>query len=364
MKPYQIINNLIVIKVGSNVLTLENGTPDLQQMISIVHQIAQLRANGCQVILVSSGAVAYGRKEISLANKLDLVLKKQIWAAAGQIELMKNYKNAFNEVGLQIAQILVTKEDFRDRKHYLNMKNCLNGLITSGIIPIINENDTVSITELMFTDNDELASLTAAMVNAGALILLTNVDGVFNGSPNDPDSTLIPVIGNKLPELQQIVSPVKSSFGRGGMHTKLSMAKKSADLGITVFIANGKKKNILIDFLSEKMLGTRFEPSPTPHPFKKFLAYGSNYYKGVITINQGAENALLSNNVASVLPIGIIHVEGIFEKGDIIKINNEQHQCLGLGKAEYSQTTLLPKLAEKNQKPFIHYDYLYLFDHE
>jgi glutamate 5-kinase len=353
----------LVVKIGSNVLTKDNGQPDLFRMESLVKQLVLMGQQKVQVILVSSGAVAFGRKEVPLPEKLDTVLKKQIWASAGQIELIQTYKKLFAVEGMPIAQILVTKEDFRDRKHYLNMKNCLEGLISQNILPVINENDTVAITELMFTDNDELASLTAAMVNADTLMLLTNVDGVFDGPPSDPESKLIPYIGSKIPEFIQTISPVKSSFGRGGMLTKLSMAKKSADLGIQVVIANGKKDDILLDILNNKTSFTFFEPRTSKQSPKKWLAHAEHYFKGEVTVNEGAKTALFSEKISSLLPVGIIRQIGEFSKGDIIRIKDESGNILGLGKAEYSNSVLEEKLGQKNQKPFIHYDYLYLFQH-
>jgi glutamate 5-kinase len=353
----------LVVKIGSNVLTMDKGQPDISRMESLVKQMASLKQQKVQVILVSSGAVAFGRKDLSLPEKLDTVLKKQIWASAGQIELIQTYKKLFALEGIPIAQILVTKEDFRDRKHYLNMKNCLEGLISQNILPVINENDTVAITELMFTDNDELASLTAAMVNADTLMLLTNVDGVFDGPPSDPESKLIPIINNKIPDLIHTVSPVKSSFGRGGMLTKLTMAKKSADLGIQVVIANGKKEDILLNILKKETDFTFFEPRTSKHSPKKWLAHAEHYFKGEVIINEGAKNALFSDKISSLLPVGIKQMLGEFSKGDIIRIKDEHGIVLGLGKAEYSSLILQERLGQKNQKPFIHYDYLYLFQH-
>ncbi|MCL6259658.1 glutamate 5-kinase [Aquiflexum sp. TKW24L] len=352
---------ILVIKIGSNVLTKETGQPDVERMTSLVAQIALLKSDGIKVLLVSSGAVAFGRGEISLPEKIDPILKKQIWASSGQIELINTYKELFKKHGTSISQILVTKEDFRDRKHYLNMRNCLLGLIAQGIVPVINENDTVAITELMFTDNDELASLTASMVNADSLILLTNVDGIYDGHPSESSSKLIPVIGNKLPELDNFISPIKSAFGRGGMLTKTTMAKKAAELGIQVWIANGKKENILIDLLKNQAPNTYFEPNPAKHSTKKWLAHGDQYFKGEVVINEGAKNVLVSNKISSLLPIGIISVKGDFSKGDIIRITDENGAKIGLGKAEYPSPLVHEKIGLKNQKPFIHYDYLYLF---
>lgn len=352
---------ILVIKIGSNVLTRDGGQPDVERMEALVTQIATLKSEGINVLVVSSGAVAFGRGEISLPEKIDPILKKQIWASAGQIELINTYKNLFKNHQIHISQILVTKEDFRDRKHYLNMRNCLLGLISQGIVPVINENDTVAITELMFTDNDELASLTAAMVNADSLVLLTNVDGIFDGNPSLPGSKLISLIGNKLPDLADVISPIKSSFGRGGMLTKTSMAKKAAELGIQVWIANGKKENILLDIFDQKATSTYFEPNPRKQSPKKWLAHGDQYFKGEVIINEGAKSALASNKIISLLPIGIISVKGEFSKGDIIRISDEKGEKIGLGKAEYPSPIAIEKIGQKNQKPFIHYDYLYLF---
>ncbi len=355
---------LVVVKVGSNVLTLDSGHPDLNRMKSLVAQLAFLKENKKKIVLVSSGAVAFGRQEIKLPEKLDPVLKKQIWASSGQIDLIQTYKTFFKDEGLQIAQILVTKEDFRDRKHFLHMKNCIQGLLNQGIIPVINENDTVAITELMFTDNDELAGLTAAMINADTLMLLTNVDGIYDGPPSDPNSQLIPYVGPKVPELENYVSSAKSSLGRGGMLTKLSMAKKSADLGIQVFIANGKKDNILIDFQNGKMRCTYFEPKPSPQGPKKWLAHSDQYYKGEVIISEGAKAAIFSGKISSLLPVGIVSIKGEFVKGEIIRILDEQGNKLGMGRAEYPTKTAIEKSGQKNQKAFIHYDYLFLFNHE
>ena len=222
-------SKIIVIKVGSNVLTQTDGLPDLDRISHLVSQIHKLISAGKKVILVSSGAVAFGRQSISLPEKLNPVFKKQIWASTGQIRLINEYQRLFAALEQPIAQILVTKEDFRDRKHYLNMRNCFEALLQQGILPIVNENDTVTITELMFTDNDELASLTAAMVNADTLLILTNVDGIFTGHPADPASELIEKVSVAMPEVAGYISAQKSAFGRGGMLTKYAMARKSAD---------------------------------------------------------------------------------------------------------------------------------------
>lgn len=353
-----------VIKIGSNVVTQEDGMPDFSRIKSLCSQVSFLKNKGIKVVLVTSGAVAFGRKNILLPEKTNPVLKKQIWAANGQIALIHTYQQLFSELGHSIAQILVTKEDFRDRKHYLNMKNCIEGLLSQSIIPVINENDTVAITELMFTDNDELASLTAAMINADTLILLTNVNGIYTGPPELQDSKLIQHVDQQTQDLSSFIQASKSSFGRGGMLTKLNMAKKSANLGISVFIANGKREAILNDILNGSAICTQFEPSQVKQSPKKWLAHGEQYYKGEIRINEGAKNALFSNKISSLLPVGVISYSGDFEKGDILRIIDERGNRIGLGRAEYGIKALIEKTGQKKQKPIIHYDYLYLFTHE
>ena len=357
-------SKVIVIKIGSNVLTQSNGMPDLDRMQHLVAQIQGLISSGKKVVLVSSGAVAFGRQSISLAEKLNPVIKKQIWASTGQIRLINQYQQLFENLNQPIAQILVTKEDFRDRKHYLNMKNCIEALLQQSILPIINENDTVTITELMFTDNDELASLTAAMVNADTLMLLTNVDGIFTGNPHEPGSQLIEKVAYSMPEVSAYISATKSSFGRGGMLTKYTMAKKSADLGIQVIIANGKRAGVLDEFTAKTLRCTWFEPQKVKNAPKKWLAHGAQYYKGEITINEGAKISLTSSVIRSLLPIGITRIEGEFSKGDILLLCDEKGKKIGLGRAEYASKYALERMGQKNQKPLIHYDYLYLFDHE
>lgn len=355
---------LLVLKIGSNVLTQDSGLPDLERMEQLVHQIQGLIQSGKKVVLVSSGAVAFGRQAIPLPDKLNPVFKKQIWASTGQIRLIHEYQQRFEKAGIQIAQILVTKEDFRDRKHFLNMKNCVQALLAQGILPVINENDTVTITELMFTDNDELAGLTAAMVDADTMILLTNVDGIYTGNPADPESRLIEKVSAAMPEVSNYISASKSSFGRGGMLTKYAMAKKAADLGIQVFIANGKRDHILTEFSSGQLKCTQFEAKKATPSTKKWLAHGASYYKGELVVNAGAKASLTSEVIRSLLPIGIVRLEGEFSKGDILLIKDEKGQKIGLGRAEYNSKLARERLGLKNQKALIHYDYLYLVDHD
>ncbi|WP_460880764.1 glutamate 5-kinase [Pontibacter rugosus] len=247
------------------------------------------------------------------------------------------------------------------RAHYLNIKDCLLGLLNHDIIPIINENDAVAVTELMFTDNDELASMTAAMIDADTLLLLTNVDGIYRGHPDDPASKLIEHVGQKTSGVSRYIASSKSTFGRGGMASKMKMARKAAYLGIHVYIANGNRDNVLVDFYHKRLKATYFEPeSAKPNP-KKWVAHSDNYTKGEVVINEGAKEVLHAEEAASLLPVGIVGIVGNFSKGDIIRIKDENGEKLGLGKAEYGSKKANERIGLSNQKPIIHYNYLYLF---
>src|SRR6195952_4461661 len=210
----------IIIKIGSNVFTKENGLPDLERIEHLVGQIAAIKKQGKEVILVSSGAVASGRSLITISEKYDAIAARQLLASIGQVKLINTYSNLFERFNILCSQVLVTKEDFRDRMHYLNMKNCLEILLQHQVVPVVNENDVVSVTELMFTDNDELAGLIASMLNAQALIVLTNVDGIYDGDPKLPGSKVIEEVDEATPDFSSFVTSGKSQFGRGGMITK------------------------------------------------------------------------------------------------------------------------------------------------
>lgn len=246
----------IVIKVGSNILTKANGRLDITRMSSIVDQIAFLMEKGYEVILVTSGAVACGRGEFHSEMNLDSVEQRQLYSAMGQAKLIDQYYNLFREYGLHVGQILTIKENFQSEKSYQNQKACMKVMLENGIIPIVNENDTVCITELMFTDNDELSGLIASMMEAGTLVLLSNIDGVYTGAPDDPNSELISKVTADM-NLDEYISAAKSRFGRGGMVSKSHTAQRAAKEGIRAIIANGTRRNILIDLISN--------PDNTPH---------------------------------------------------------------------------------------------------
>lgn len=239
----------IVVKVGSNVLTRKDGKLDVTRMSALVDQIAWLHNNGYEVILVSSGAVACGRRELKVDHDLDSVEQRQLFSALGQVKLVGLYYDLFREYHLNVGQILTMKENFEPGEQYQNQQACMNVMLENDVIPIVNENDTVSVTELMFTDNDELSGLIAQMMNADTVILLSNIDGIYTGKPDEPDSQLIPRVEPGT-DLSQYIQAEKSAFGRGGMHSKYTTASKLQASGIRVIIANGKKDDILVNLIN------------------------------------------------------------------------------------------------------------------
>ena len=319
----------IAVKVGSNVLTRRDGTLDVTRMS---------------------------------AKKLDSVDQRQLFSAVGQAKLINRYYELFREHGIAVGQVLTMKENFATRRHYLNQKNCMTVMLENGVIPIVNENDTISVSELMFTDNDELSGLIASMMDAQALIILSNIDGIYNGSPADPTSEVIREIGQGK-DLSSYIQTSKSSFGRGGMLTKTNIARKVADEGITVIIANGKRDNILVDLIQhpESTLCTRFIPSAEPvSSVKKWIAHSEGFAKGELHINYCATELLFSDKAVSILPVGITDVIGEFEKDDIVRIVDFGGKPIGVGKANCDSTQAREAMGKHGKKPVVHYDYLYI----
>lgn len=366
----------IAVKIGSNVLTRRDGTLDVTRMSALVDQVAELHKAGVEIILVSSGAVASGRSEIHPAKKLDSVDQRQLFSAVGQAKLINHYYELFREHGIPVGQVLTMKENFATRRHYLNQKNCMTVMLENGVIPIVNENDTISVSELMFTDNDELSGLIASMMDAQVLIILSNIDGIYNGSPADPASEVIREIEHGK-DLSSYIQTSKSSFGRGGMLTKTNIARKVADEGITVIIANGKRDNILVDLLHQELPAlfpdvqssaldsqltyTRFIPAPQPvSSVKKWIAHSEGFAKGELHIDDCATKVLASDKAVSILPIGITDVRGEFEKDDIVRIIDFEGNPIGVGKANCSSEQAREAMGKHGKKPVVHYDYLYI----
>ena len=252
----------IVIKVGSNVLTRKDGKLDVTRMSALVDQIAWLRRRGYELILVSSGAMASGRGELKVDHSLDSVEQRQLFSAVGQVKLVGLYYDLFREFNIHVGQVLTMKENFQPGEQYRNQRACMTVMLENDVLPIVNENDTVSVTELMFTDNDELSGLIAQMMQADTLILLSNIDGIYDGHPDDPQSKIIPQVASGT-DLSQYIKAEKSAFGRGGMHSKYTTASKVSQAGIRVVIANGERENILVDLMENRDRTPHTEFLPT-----------------------------------------------------------------------------------------------------
>jgi glutamate 5-kinase len=352
--------NRIVIKVGSNVITQADGSLNNGRILRLVEDVAILYKQGIEVILISSGAVAAGRNEVLPSKKTNIVAAKQIWAAIGQVKLMSSYQFLFGKYGIQAGQLLASKESFRDRRHYLNMKNCISAMLENHVLPIVNENDTVSVNELMFTDNDELSGLISSMMDCKSLVILSNVDGVYTGIPGKKGTELIARIDKDSEDLNKYISSAKSGFGRGGMFTKCSIARKIASQGIDVFIANGTRDSIVSDIVRRKEVPyTHFIASNKRESgVKKWLSHSDTFAKGAVIINKGAKEALLEGKATSLLMIGITRVDGFFKSGDIVRIVDEDGNNIGLGKSQFDSKKAEQNIMKKVSKPFIHYDYM------
>ena len=355
----------IVVKIGSQVLCNEQGALNREILGGLVRQVSRLVGEGWEVLMVSSGAVAAGSgiAQEKLQRIGDPVVRKQVMAAAGQVRLMETYRTLFQEGGLTVAQVLTSKSDFQTRRHYLNMRGCIEALLAAGIVPIVNENDVVSITELMFTDNDELAGLLAGMVNADLLCLLSTVPGVYDGDPDDPGTQCIGTWDDENHQIEDIVLRGASTLGRGGMHSKLEIARKTARLGTEVVIADGADPDILVRVTGAQHAGTRFPALGEASSAKRWLASADGHAAGHVVVNEGAAAALLDNSrLTSLLPVGIEAVEGPFNSGDVIQIRGPAGEVLGCGRAAYGHEEASELKGQRGQKALIHYDYLYLVD--
>ena len=325
----------IVVKVGSNVLTEDNGL-NLKVIRSITRQIGQLIENGLEVILVSSGAMASGIKKIGLPARPDELPKRQAVAAVGQAGLMMEYEKAFDRHGLKVAQILLTSEDLSNRKRYLNARNTLNTLLSWQVVPIVNENDTVWVEEIKLGDNDNLAAMITLLMDADMLINLTDIDGLFTRDPRvHPDVELIAKVTHINKSTEMLAGHIPGALGTGGMISKIKAARKVTSAGVPMVIAKGDKPNILLKLFTGQPHGTFFEPNRQKLTRRKcWIAY-SLKPKGIIKIDDGAVKAILKNG-KSLLPIGIVEVKNEFGVGSPVEFQNLRGESLGVGLVNYS----------------------------
>lgn len=354
----------IVIKVGTQAILAQDGTLMKSAIRGLVRQAAKLQLAGHNVALVSSGAVASGRKvarEMLNRSFGAAIGEKQVLASIGQHELMAAYARLFRPYKIVAAQLLLTKQDFQTRQHYLNIARLLREISGNRhIIPVINENDSVSVEELMFTDNDELSGLIAAQTNADKLIILTSVDGVYDGHPAEGGAKIIPVIDPEQDNWPK-VSSVKTSLGRGGMATKLGTARKMSDLGITTHIAALREKDVILKIAGGKAAGTVVLPRRKKSNLKRWIAFSEGQKNGSIRVNQPLYEILKDNTrVLSILPVGVKSCAGEFQKGDLVDIAAPDGTKIGIGIARYGADRLREYMGQKGRPEFIHYDHLHI----
>jgi glutamate 5-kinase len=325
----------VVVKIGSNVLTENNGL-NVTFIRSITRQICRLIDDGREVILVSSGAMASGVKKVGLTKRPDELPQRQAVAAVGQAGLIMAYEKAFGRHHKKVAQILLTSEDLSNRKRYLNARNTLYTLLSWHVVPIINENDTVSVEEIKFGDNDNLAAMITLLMDADILINLTDIEGLFDKDPRiHDDAQLIPMVTTITKNTEQYASEIAGALGTGGMISKIRAARKVNSAGIPMVIAKGDSTGILTKLFSDKARGTFFVPKKERLTSRKCWIAFSLKPHGAIKIDDGAAEAIL-NNGKSLLPSGIIAVEADFNIGAPVEFRNRKNEILGIGLANYS----------------------------
>ncbi len=324
----------LVVKVGSSTLSYPTGKLNINQMEQLVKELADLRNSGREVILVTSGAVGAGIGRLGLSHKPKTIPEKQATAAIGQGLLMHMYEKLFSEYGIVVAQVLLTREDIMDRQRFLNARNALNTLLQLEALPIVNENDTIAVEEIRFGDNDTLSALVASLVDADLLVLLTDIDGLYTGNPAvNKKATLIHLVSDLNEDLERLAGDSGPGFGTGGMATKIQAARVAMNSGFPMVIAHGKEDKVIQRVLKGERLGTLFLPRETRlHSKKRWIAFGSNV-QGKIFVDGGAQRALLEEG-KSLLPTGIVGVEGDFEVGNTVSVLFEQQE-IGRGIVNY-----------------------------
>ena len=324
----------VVIKIGSSLLVdTAAGTLNRPWLESLAGEVVRLKQRGQQVMLVSSGAIALGRRYLNFASDQRRLEEHQAAAAAGQIVLAHAYQDLLDRHNIKVAQVLLTPDDTEDRRRYLNARSTLETLLALGVVPVINENDTVATQEIRYGDNDRLAARVSEMISADCLVLLSDVDGLYESDPaTNPDAVLIPEVHEITPELESICGSSRTEYGSGGMATKLAAARICMSAGCATLIASGLE---LAPLLAVENGGpcTWFLPNKTPLAARKQWIAGTLATRGALTIDAGAERAL--NEGKSLLPVGVVAVDGRFSRGDAVSIKGSSGCELGRGLAAY-----------------------------
>lgn len=330
----------IVVKVGTSSLTHDNGCINLRFIDRLCATLTDLKNSGHDIILVTSGAIGVGKNRLQFSKTKLSINEKQAMAAIGQGILLHIYEKSFLEYGQISAQLLLTRDDLNDRKRFLTARNTIIELLRLGVVPIINENDSIATDEIKFGDNDTLASLVSVLTESDLTILLTDVDGLYEGNPQLCSCTKkIDVVYQINSDIYDMAGGSLSNVGTGGMKTKIDAASISTNAGIPLVIALGQKPEILYDIVEGKTVGTLFEAKPNIlHARKSWILYGSKS-DGKLVVDMGAEN-VLKNQGKSLLPSGILKIEGNFERGSMVEVMNENGKIFAKGITNYSSDML------------------------
>lgn len=327
--------NRIVVKVGTRVLTDNDGQLDTHRIALLAEEVSAIRKQGRQIVLVSSGAVGAGMGLLRLTDRPQSLSQLQAIAAIGQARLIELYDQHFRQHGFHAAQVLLTADDVDDRQRYLNVRNTVLALLEMEAIPVINENDTVAVDELMttFGDNDRLAAVVTNLLRAPLLVILSDVDGLYDRSPDEPDAAVIPTV-HRIDDVMKCVVDNKTERSKGGMASKLAAARMATAAGENVIVASGHQQDVLPAILRGETVGTLFiAEGKSVTPRKRWIGFSSQT-KGRLLLDAGASQAVVEHG-RSLLPIGIVAVEGEFEKGDVVAVINSAGQEVARGLTNY-----------------------------
>ena len=325
----------LVVKVGTSSLTHKTGKINLSQIEKLVRELADIHNEGREVLLVTSGAIGAGMGRLGFRARPKTIREKQACAAVGQGLLLQMYEKIFSEYGIVVGQVLLTRDDFADRRRFLNARNTLLTLLKYRVLPIINENDTVAVDEIRFGDNDTLSALVTNLVDAELLLILSDVDGLYTGDPHrEPDVQLIPEVVAVTPELEALAGPAGSAVGSGGMVTKFQAAQVVSRAGAVMVLAAAAAENIIRRVLAGEEVGTVFWPTERLKGRKRWILFGAAV-QGKIYVDAGAARALCEGG-KSLLPSGIVRVEGDFEAGHPVSVVDPEGQEIARGLVNYS----------------------------
>jgi len=358
----EILENIqrIVVKVGTSTLTNENGHLDIEKIRKIVLELSNLQDKGYDVILVSSGAVGAGMGLLNINEKPKTLAEKQMLSAVGQVSLMQIYQTLFKEHNKIVGQLLLTKEEFSNRKRYLNMRNVCNAFLKRKIIPIINENDAIvsNALKIKVGDNDTMSALVSGLIDADLLIILSDIDGLYNKNPRKyEDANLIHIVGDINEDIKNMAGAEGSKFGTGGMVTKIIAAEMVTKIGTSLVIASGDEPKNITRIVEKENIGTLFVKKNKKISLRKYwLAYGPSK-EGALTIDNGAKSAL--KNGKSLLSVGIKSVEGTFDKGAIVEIEDLKGKVIATGISNYSseEISLIKGEQSENIEEILGYKY-------